>query len=103
MSTVNIKSKEYELKFTFNSFKYMEDFNIGDVGDIEKKPFKIIGILETLLFGAVNHDPKYIVKIHDVQYYLEQFVNNDGDIVTLFEELMTLLQESSFFKSLQKK
>lgn len=103
MSTVKIKSKEYDLKYTFNSFKYMSDFEFSGLEDLDKKPFKIIPIVENLLFGAVNHDPKYIVKLQDVQSYLENYVIDGGNIVSLLEELLASLQESNFFKALQKK
>jgi hypothetical protein len=99
--TVKIKNKEYELKFTFNSFKYMEDFDITALQEIESKPFKIIPIISTLLYGAVNHNPKVRVRLEDVEIFLEDFIV-DGDVGELLEELMTLLQDSNFFKSLQK-
>lgn len=98
---VVIKNKEVDLKFTFNSFKYMEDFDLSAIETIEAKPFKIIPLLETLLLGAVNCDPKQKFTVIDVQNFIEIFVE-EGSITDLLEELMTLLQDSRFFKSLQK-
>lgn len=102
MSTVKIKGREVELKYTFNSFKYMADFNANDFNEMESKPFKIIPMLGMLLMGAVNHNPKIKISEDLVNEYLEEFAV-EGDISSLMEELMTLLQESNFFKSLQKK
>lgn len=99
---VKIKNKEMELKYSFNSFKYMEDFDISVLGDIQTKPFKMVGLIETLMMGAVNYNPKVRISREDVQKYLEEFMDEDGDITTLLEELMGLLEKSSFFKSLQK-
>lgn len=104
MSTIKIKNKEYELKYTFNSFKFMQDFDVSAMEEVEKKPFKIIPVLEMLLLGAVNHNAKQVVKEQDIQDYLEEYIaSEDGDITALLETLMQLLQESSFFKSLQRK
>ena len=101
MENIKIKNKEVELKFTFNSFKFMENFDIKAVEEIESKPFKIIPMLEVLLLGALNNNPKVKVSIVDVQEFIEGYIE-DGSITELMEELMTLLQDSSFFKSLQK-
>lgn len=100
--TIKFKGKEQELKFTFNSFKYMTDFEISVFAEVEDKPFKIIPLLEMLLLGALNSNSKVIVDIVDVQEFLEEFVE-DGEIGSLLEDLMQLLQDCNFFKSLQKK
>ena len=98
---IKIKNKEYELKFTFNSFKYMEDFDLLALEDIESKPFKLIPVLETLLHGALNHNPKKVISVEFVDEFLDEFME-DGSVTELLNELMELLQESRFFKSLQK-
>ena len=98
---IEMKKKEVELKFTFNSFKYMQDFDIKALDEIESKPFKIVPMLETLLMGAVNSNPKVKFTSNDVQEFLEIYVENES-ITELLEVLMGSLQESSFFKSLQK-
>lgn len=105
MSAIKTKFQGRELKFTFNSFKFMEDldFSVLEEKEIQTKPFKIVPVLETLMYGAVNSNPKIVVSIDDVQVFLEEFISNDGDIVELFTDLMETLQDSSFFKSLQKK
>lgn len=104
MSTVKIKNKEYELKFTFNSFKYMKELNLKDIEDFESNPIKIACMLEIMLLGAVNANPNKPVKESELQEYLEEYFNEEtSDVTALFEELMILLQESSFFKSLQRK
>ena len=101
MSVIKIGKHEIEPKYTFNSFKYMEEFNAKDFEELESKPFKIIGVLRMLLMGAVNHNPKVKIREDEVDVFLESFMA-DGDVPALMGELMELLQESSFFKSLQK-
>ena len=99
---IKIKNKEVELKFSFNSFKYMEEFDIEELSDIEKKPFKIISMVEILLLGALNHNPKIKISKEDISIFLEDYII-ENPINVLMEELMVKLQESNFFKSLQKK
>lgn len=99
---IKIKNKEVELKFSFNSFKYMEEFDIGELSDIEKKPFKIISMVEILLLGALNHNPKIKISKEEISTFLEDYII-ENPINVLMEELMIKLQESNFFKSLQKK
>jgi len=100
---VTVNGIEKELKFTFNSFRYMGDFDVNSLQDLEAKPFMIIGVAEELLIGALNSDPRSAVSKSDVAKFLEEFIESeDGDIVELFEELVKALEDSSFFKKLQK-
>ena len=39
---ITVGGKDYEVKYTFNSFQYMEDFDIEAFEQAEKKPFKLI-------------------------------------------------------------
>lgn len=98
---INIKKKEIEIQFTFNSFKYMADFDMGALSDLDKKPFKMIGMVETLLMGAVNNNPKVKISQEDVSIFLENYIA-ENSLNELLEELMSKLQESNFFKSLQR-
>jgi len=98
---VNIKGKDRELKFTFNSFKYMENFDVKELEEVENKPFKLIPLIEMLLMGALNNDPTDKVSVVDVEIFLEDFIE-EGSVSDLLNELMELLQDSNFFKSLQK-
>jgi hypothetical protein len=99
----NIKGKERELKFTYNSFKHMEDLDFERLEEAERKPFIIAGFCSTLLFGALNHNPKArVISQEEVDEELEVFVENGGSVSDLFQSLFDLLQESNFFKSLQK-
>lgn len=102
MSIIKINGKDVELKFTFNSFKYMQDFDAKDFENAESNPFLIAKELEVLVMGAANNSPKFKVKEEDVQEFLEEYVS-ENDPADLLTELMEKLQESSFFKSLQKK
>lgn len=99
---ITIKGKECELGFTFNSFKYMQEFDIKALDEIESKPFKVVPMLEMLLIGGVNHNPKVKFNMTDVELFLEDFML-EGSLPELLELLMGLLQESNFFKALQKK
>lgn len=97
---IKIEGKEVELKFTYNSFRYMEDLDLGDIGKLETNPFKLIRINEILLLGALNNDPKKQYKFEVVQEYLEGCME-DGTLLKISEDLMGLLEKSSFFQNLQ--
>lgn len=95
------KGKEYELKYTYNSFRYMQDLDLGELETIESKPFRIIGFTEELLFGAINSTPNKKVSIVEVSNIVEAKME-EGKLMELMERLIKLLEESSFFKNLQK-
>lgn len=97
---IEIDGKEVELKYTYNSFRYMEDLNVADIGNLEKNPFKVIKINEILLLGALNHNPKEVFGRDVVSKYLEDRMD-DGTFFEVSEKLMELLEKSSFFQNLQ--
>ena len=97
---IKIKGKDVELKFTYNSFRYMEDLDINDISKIETNPFKVIRINEILLLGALNNNPKKIYEFDVVQEYLETALE-EGNLFQVSEQLMGLLEKSSFFQNLQ--
>lgn len=99
---VKIRNKEIDLKFSFNSFKYMQDFDVNTIAEIESKPFKLIPLVEMLMMGAVNNHPKVRISLEDVQAYIEEY-SAENSLADLLTELMGLLEESNFFKNLQKK
>ena len=103
MTNITIDGIVHEPKFTFNSFKYMEDFDIDALQTLDKTPFKIIPVVEMLLMGALNNNPRVMVSLADVDDFVDEFISGDGSLTELTEELMNLLQDSNFFKSLQKK
>lgn len=97
-----LDNETVELKYTFNSFKYMEDFDVSELDVLERKPFKIASVSTLLLRGALNNNPDKFYDDRVINDYLEtQLVN--GKLVDLLEKLIELLQESDFFKSLQPK
>jgi len=98
---IKIKEKDIELKFTFNSFRYMEEFDIGALEEIENKPFKMAGIAKDLLYGAVNNSPLCRFTELEVSEFLEDYIKTES-LIELTETLMEELQKSDFFKSLQK-
>ena len=96
---IKIGGKNVMLKYTFNSFKYMEELDLSVMNELENKPFKILSLAEILLMGAVNHDPRNIVTIDMVQEHLEAVIV-EGKLVDLVSDLMKILEDSDFFKSL---
>lgn len=98
--SINIQGKDIELKYTYNSFRYMEDLDLDEMATLESTPFKLIGVLETLLLGAVNHNPKVVVTPNQVAEYMNDNYE-DIDIMELMNNLMEKLEESSFFQNLQ--
>lgn len=99
---LKIGDKEYTPEFTFNSFKYLEDFDVSALEQLEKKPFALISVTRDLLYGAVNYNPKDFVSLEQIDEFLETYCMEES-LVELMENLVEVLQESNFFKSLQKK
>ena len=95
------KGKPVELKYTFNSFKYMQDLDLEELQTLGSTPFKVLGIVDTLMKGALNHNPRRKFDDGDVSEIIEE-VMEDGDLMELLEFLLEELQESSFFKNLQE-
>ena len=99
---IKYKDNDIQLKYTFNSFKYMEDVNLGDMETLEQTPFRLIGILQGLLLGALNSDPKVYYSPNQVDEILENLIEDeDNNLADTLKGLVELLEESSFFKSLQ--
>lgn len=99
--TINVRGKDVELKYSFNSFKYLEEFDIRDLQEISVKPFKLIPLAEMLSMGALNNDPTFKVSYDEVCAIVEDIVMN-GDVSGFITELTSKLQDSDFFKQLQK-
>lgn len=97
---IELEGKELELKYTFNSFRYMEELDLMELQTLEQTPFKIVGVTETLMRGALNHNPNKRYDNKEVVAIIEQ-VMDDGELMELLEFLLEELQESSFFKNLQ--
>lgn len=95
---ITYAGKDYELLYTFNSMKYMEDFNLTDLEEVKEKPFKIIKIASIMLFGALNHNPKEFVDVDVVDGFIQEM---DMGFPELVEDLFKLLEKSDFFKQLQ--
>lgn len=99
---IKINGKNYALDFTFNSFKFIEDFDISALNEIDKKPFKMMSITSDLFYGAINCKRDKLIDRETSDKLLEDYIEKN-DIIELLESLITLLNESHFFKSLQKK
>lgn len=98
---INIKGKDLELQFTYNSMKYLQDFDFTALVEIESKPFKAIGLVRELLFASMNCDPKVVIGEIEIDEYVESAIE-DGVFQDLMAELVNKLMDSNFFKSLQK-
>lgn len=96
---IKIAGKTKELRFSYNSFKYLEDFDISVVEDMEKKPFKLMRLTKELLFAACNHEKKDYIDMTFVEAYVENSFN-ERKLSGFFEELFSLLTESPFFPEL---
>lgn len=95
------KDEILNLEYTFNSFRFMEELDLSELSKLDRKPFKMVGIAQILLIGALNHNPKVIFDDIKVMEILE-VKSNEGKLFELLEKLIELLQESSFFKNLQE-
>lgn len=100
---INVDGVKHELKFTFNSFRYMDEFDITEFEQVENKPFKLIKICENLTYGAINHNRNNVFSKDEVCDILEKLMADNLDMGEFIEKLMTELDKSDFFKSLQKK
>lgn len=95
------EGKELKLMFTFNSFMYMQELDLQELETLEATPFKILGVTQTLMRGALNYDPRNKFNNEDVVDIIEK-VMDDGELMELLEFLLEELQKSSFFKNLQE-
>lgn len=99
---VQLDGRELELKFTYGSLQFMQDFEITAIEEVERKPFKMIYVVKGLLLGALNHNPaKEVFSEAQVDRIVEESLET-GTLTDLLAELLERLQDSSFFKSLQK-
>lgn len=96
-----IKGEELKIKYTFNSFKFMREFDIRMVDEVQFKPFLVIPVIEQLLLGGLNYSPTKTFSIVDIDEAVEAFADY-GDIKQLMEDLIAELKDSPFFKSLQR-
>jgi hypothetical protein len=98
---ITINGKEMELEFTYNSTKYLSDFDLTLFEQMESKPFKALDAVTGLLYASMNSNKAVKVSLDEVDDVVESAVN-EGKFGELLEELVTKLQESAFFQSLQK-
>lgn len=101
---ITIGKKKYTLAYTFNSFKYMEDFDLSKLQEMQSKPFMSLNVLSDLFYGALNYDRKNFVSRDETDELLEKYLEQeDADFVKLIEDLINMLTETAFFKNLQQK
>ena len=99
---IKIGDVDVELKYTFNSFKYMREFEISDMNNLDKKPFKIFNALSELFYGAVNHNPSVVVSKEESDTMLQDYLSSDDcNIGEFSNKLVEMLLENDFFKQLQ--
>ena len=97
---INYKDKEIELKFTYNSFRYMEDLDINRLEQMDSNIFSMIGVSRDLLIGAINKEPSEKYTYADVDAILEPLTDS-GEIVDFFREIFELLSNSGFLSRLR--
>ena len=98
---ITIKGKEMELGFSYNSTKYLSDFDLTLFEQMESKPFKSLELVSGLLYASMNANKAVKVSLDEVDAVVETAVE-EGKFGELLEELVLKLQESAFFQSLQK-
>ena len=99
---IKIGEVDVELRYTFNSFKYMREFDINEMNDIQNKPFKLFAVLSELFYGAVNHNPSVVVSKEESDTMLQEYVSSkDCKIGEFINKLFEMLTENDFFKQLQ--
>ena len=99
---IKIGEVDVELRYTFNSFKYMREFDINEINDIQSKPFKLFAVLSELFYGAVNHNPSIVVSKEESDTMLQEYVSSkDCNIGEFINKLFEMLTENDFFKQLQ--
>lgn len=99
---IKIGEVDVELRYTFNSFKYMREFDINEMNDIQNKPFKVFAVLSELFYGAVNHNPSIVVSKEESDTMLQEYVSSkDCNIGEFINKLFEMLTENDFFKQLQ--
>lgn len=100
---IKYKGKDVEVKFNYYSFKHMQDLDFSQLEELERKPFKMFDIAGILLLGALKSERKRNVTMDDVDKILKEYTDDEEKSVPeLLSGLMEELQESGFFKSLQK-
>lgn len=99
---IKIGEVDVELRYTFNSFKYMREFDINEMNDIQNKPFKLFAVLSELFYGAVNHNPSIVISREESDTMLQEYVSSkDCNIGEFINKLFEMLTENDFFKQLQ--
>ena len=99
---IKIGEVDVELRYTFNSFKYMKELDISDMNNLDKKPFKIFNVLSELFYGAVNHNPNVSVSREESDTLLQDYLSSDDcNIGEFSNKMVEMLLENDFFKQLQ--
>lgn len=100
MKTIEVGKKKYNVGFTFNSFRHMQDFDLTKLSEAQTKPFVVFGVLSDLFYGALNCSSKKYFPREDSDTILETYLE-DNDVMETFNSLIDELFNSNFFKSLQ--
>lgn len=98
---INYNGKQVEVKYTYNSFKFMREVDFAILNEIDRFPFKLFDLAESLLYGGLNHDRKVRYIADDVDAILEE-VSEKGDLMEFVEGMIEELEKSGFFKSLHR-
>lgn len=98
-----VNDQEYLLKYSFNSMRYLEDFDVKNFDKLESKPFLVASIVLDMLYAALNNNPKIFYSKDTVSELLDSYILEKNSIMDLMNDLSTILEESDFFKGLQVK
>lgn len=103
---IKIEDKDYLLKYTFNSFRHMENVDLVGIGVKDmSNPFVNYNLLSGLFCGALNWSSEILYTIDESDELLEKYISEVGEeevLVKFLPSLMERLSESIFFKNAVK-
>lgn len=106
MLKIKVKDKDYNLKFTFNSFKHMKNVEYPNISlDNDKniiKPFAMVEFISDLFYGAMNCYVDKPFTRTECDEILETYIENT-DFNVFAQELIQELNDSGFFKNVAVK
>lgn len=98
---VKIDNNDYILKFTFNSAKYLDNFEFTQ--DFEKCPMRVFSMISDLFYASMNWAYDVVYTRKETDELLERYFEDDNsNIHDFLKNLMELLSNSLFFKKLLK-
>ena len=105
MDTIELNGKKYVIDYSFYSMCLLEDLELGDLDEINKKPLKALSLGVDLLYAVVNKDngdKEYaIISKSEVRKMLSEWIEeHEGEFTDLLTKLMDGLVNSGFFRKM---